>query len=52
MRYLHQTLADWAEGNFRHQCPPMPLPVLEQVRHDLNLFISLFTPTDQTGIEL
>ncbi len=52
VRYLHQTLASWAEGDFRHRVPPMPLPVLEQVRHDLNLFISLFTSTDQTGIEL
>ncbi len=52
VRYLHQTLASWAEGDFRQRVPPMPLPVLEQVRHDLNLFISLFTPSEQTGIEL
>lgn len=51
VRYLHQTLATWVDGDFRPQVPPMPLPVLEQVRHDLNLFISLYIPSDQTGIE-
>ncbi len=36
VRYLHQTLAPWAAGDFRRSVPPMPLPILEQVRADLN----------------
>lgn len=43
VRYLHQTLADWAVGDFRRPAPPMPLPVLEQLRADLNLLSQRFT---------
>jgi hypothetical protein len=52
VRYLHQTLARWAEGDFRHQVPRMPVAVLEQVRQDLNVFIGLFTPTNQAEARL
>jgi hypothetical protein len=42
VRYLHQTLAQWAVGNLHWQVPPMPVDVLEQVRIDLNSFIGQF----------
>lgn len=44
VRYLHQTLAQWAQGNFARRVPAMPLEVLEQVRNDLNAYIERFGP--------
>lgn len=42
VRYLHQTLAQWAQGVFTGRVPPMPLGVLEQVRGDLNAYMERF----------
>ena len=44
VRYLHQTLAQWAQGNFTGRVPLMPLGVLEQVRNDLNAYMERFGP--------
>ena len=50
VRYLHQTLAQWAQGNVTGRVPAMPLELLEQVRNDLNAFIERFGPvTDATN---
>lgn len=50
VRYLHQTLAQWAQGNVTGRVPAMPLEILEQVRNDLNAFIERFGPvTDATN---
>jgi hypothetical protein len=42
VRYLHQTLAQWAQGVFTGRVPPMPLGILEQVRGDLNSYMERF----------
>lgn len=44
VRYLHQTLAEWAQGNFAHRVPMMPLGILEQIRGDLNAFMERYGP--------
>ena len=44
VRYLHQTLAEWAQGNFAHRVPLMPLGILEQIRGDLNAFMERYGP--------
>lgn len=44
VRYLHQALAQWAQGNFTGRVPPMPLGVLEQVRSDLNAYMERYSP--------
>ena len=44
IRYLHQTLAQWAQGNFAGRVPAMPLEILEQIRFDLNSFMERFRP--------
>src|SRR6185437_15212253 len=44
IRYLHQTLAQWAQGNFAGRVPAMPLEILEQVRFDLNNYMERFGP--------
>lgn len=44
VRYLHQTLAQWAEGNFTRRVPAMPLGILEQVRSDLNVYMERYAP--------
>lgn len=44
VRYLHQTLAQWAKGNFTHRVPAMPFDLLEQVRSDLNAYMERFGP--------
>jgi hypothetical protein len=45
VRYLHQALSQWTTGDLRHRIPDMPVPILEQVRHDLNTFIERFGPS-------
>lgn len=42
--YLRQTLAQWAEGNFTHRIPIMPIELLEQIRSDLNTYIERYSP--------
>lgn len=44
VRYLQQTLSQWAQGNFTRRVPAMPLEILEQVRNDLNAFMGRFGP--------
>src|SRR5262249_40783109 len=44
VRYLHQILAAWAQGEVGRRVPPMPVAALEQVRFDLNTFIERFAP--------
>lgn len=44
IRYLHQTLSQWAQGNFAGRVPAMPLDILEQVRNDLNNYMERFGP--------
>ena len=44
VRYLHQTLSQWAQGNFTGRAPAMPLVILEQVRSDLNTYMERFGP--------
>jgi hypothetical protein len=44
VRYLHQTLAQWAKGDFSHRVPAMPVELLEQVRGDLNAYMERFGP--------
>ena len=42
--YLHQTLSQWAQGNFVGRVPAMPLDILEQVRNDLNNYMERYGP--------
>ena len=42
--YLHQTLAQWAQGNFARRVPAMPLEILEAIRNDLNGFMERYGP--------
>jgi hypothetical protein len=44
IHYLHQTLSQWAQGNFGGRVPAMPLEILEQIRFDLNSFMERFRP--------
>jgi hypothetical protein len=44
VRYMHQTLAEWAQGDARHRIPRMPVVILEQLGVDLNDFITWVTP--------
>jgi hypothetical protein len=44
VRYLHQTLSQWAQGNFAGRVPAMPLAILEAVRNDLNDYMERFGP--------
>ncbi len=44
IHYLHQTLAQWAQGNFAGRVPAMPLEILEQIRTDLNSYMERFGP--------
>ncbi len=52
VRYLHQTLAEWATGDVRGRIPAMPVAILEQVRQDLNAFIERFRPALQPSFQL
>jgi hypothetical protein len=52
VRYLQQTLAEWASGDVRSRIPPMPVAILEQVRTDLNAFIERFRPQVQPSFQL
>jgi hypothetical protein len=42
VRYLHQTLTQWAQGDIRRRIPEMPVAILQQVRSDLNAFSGRF----------
>jgi hypothetical protein len=44
IHYLHQTLSQWAQGNFAGRVPAMPLQILEQIRFDLNNYMERFGP--------
>lgn len=52
VRYLHQTLALWAQGNLAPRVPAMPLLVLEQLRVDLNTYVERFGPALQSAYSL
>jgi hypothetical protein len=39
VRYLHQTLVQWMNGDFRSSMQPMPVEVLQRLSDDLNAFI-------------
>ena len=44
VRYLHQTLVLWMNGDFRTRMPDMPVDALQQLSEDLNAFISQVSP--------
>jgi hypothetical protein len=52
VRYLHQTLMHWGQGDFTHRVPTMPLAILEQVRLDLNTYIERYGPIIQASYYL
>jgi hypothetical protein len=43
VRYVRQTIAQWAHGELQWRIPPMPLPLLQEMRDDLNGFIIAFS---------
>jgi hypothetical protein len=43
VRYVRQTIAQWAHGDLQGRIPPMPVPVLQEMRDDLNGFIIAFS---------
>ena len=52
VRYLQQTLTQWARGDIRRRVPTMPVAILEQVGSDLNAFISRFEGSLQADFAL
>jgi hypothetical protein len=48
VRYLHQSLTQWAVGDLRHPVPQMPVPVLQQVANDLNQFMERFARSSRS----
>jgi len=52
VRYLHQTLEQWADGNVHHRVPPMPVEILQRVRDDLNAFVDRFSAMIQADFRL
>lgn len=44
VRYLHQTLMLWRNGDFRSRMPDMPVEALQQLSNDLNAFIQQVGP--------
>jgi hypothetical protein len=52
VRYLHQILAEWAQGDVRHRIPRMPVAILEQLGVELNAFITRVSPALRADIHL
>lgn len=52
VRYLQQTLAQWARGDIRHRVPEMPVVILERIRTDLNAFIAQLEGAPQADFTL
>lgn len=50
-RYLHQTLTMWIAGDFRPRMPAMPVPVLQRLSDDLNMFITRFSAQTQVDFQ-
>ncbi len=48
VRYLHQTLVLWMNGDFRTRMPAMPVEALQRLSDDLNAFINQVGPRLQT----
>jgi hypothetical protein len=44
VRYLHQVLEQWMNGDFRWSMPAMPVEVLQRLSDDLNAFIQQVGP--------
>ena len=44
VRYLHQTLVLWMNGDFRTRMPAMPVEALQRLSDDLNAFINQVGP--------
>src|SRR5262249_26351170 len=44
VRYLHATLMQWRNGNFRPRMPEMPVEALQRLSLDLNAFIEQVSP--------
>lgn len=44
VRYLHQTLMQWINGDYRSRMPPMPVDALQRLSDDLNAFMQHVGP--------
>ena len=52
VRYMHQILAEWTQGDARHRIPHMPVGSLEQLRVDLNALVTRVSPELRADIQL